>query len=92
MTKYPIHEPETFHLRMRILAMAGIPYRQVGQEVELDQALDVLPTPKQALVKAALDCRLEWRQLHGLSAKEKVAVGVAAMDVERHRQSRMVPV
>lgn len=72
--------------------MAGIPYRQVGQEVELDQALDVLPTPKQALVRAALECRLDWREIKGLSAKEKVAVGVAAMDVERHRASRMLPV
>lgn len=92
MTKYPIYEPETFHLRMRILAQAGIPFRQVGQEVELDQALDLLPTSKQALVKAALECRLDWRDLKGLTAKEKVAVGVAAMDVARHRAGRMVPV
>jgi hypothetical protein len=90
MKRFLIADPETFHLRRRILQTAGIPYRQVGDELELEQDLEKLPESKQLLVRAALQCHLDWHALAGLTAKEKVAIGVAAMDVDSYRARRPV--
>ena len=85
MKRFPIDEPQTFHLRRRILDTAGIPYRLSGGYLDLEQDIESLPERQQRLVRAALTCLLDWRQMRDLSAKEKVAVGVAAMDVDSFR-------
>jgi hypothetical protein len=85
MRQYPIADPLTFHLRHRILMTAGVPFHVRGDQLELDQDLDMLPPAKQKLVRAALECHLDWHALTGITNKEKVAVGVAAMEVDRYR-------
>ncbi len=86
--KLPIFEPESFHLRRRILDVTGVAYRECEGWVELDGALDALPDAKRRLIEAALSCRLEWREVQGLDAREKVAIGVAAMDVDAFRKKQ----
>lgn len=85
MRRFRIKDPQTFHLRHRILQMAGVSFRRDNLDVELEQDFETLPERSQRLVKAALSCVLDWRKMGNLNAKEKVAVGVAAMDVEGFR-------
>lgn len=85
MRRLPIADPATFHLRHRILMTAGVPFHVRDCELELEQDFEALPPAKQKLVRAALECHLDWHALAGITNKEKVAVGVAAMDVERYR-------